>query len=201
MKVAIVGSGIAGLSAAWLLNQSGHEITLLERLPAVGLNAHAVEFCESDLSIWQPAIDSRRRAAKDVQSFPLAESVSTLRSNRHRNHFCRSIPNICGNGGRTSLQLGMLNRRMERGTQAVNSRLSDFPDSGLQRGPIPAGKTVRRIMREIRRMMVDVPAEVNSEKIENLDFISYLKQRQYSEEFVYQFLFPFVGLDGLHLLL
>ena len=43
MRVAVVGSGIAGLSAAWLLHQE-HEVTLLEKDNRFGGHAHTVEF-------------------------------------------------------------------------------------------------------------------------------------------------------------
>jgi len=44
MRIAIVGSGIAGLTAAWLLNRNGHQVTLIERMPAVGLAVHGEQF-------------------------------------------------------------------------------------------------------------------------------------------------------------
>ena len=33
IRIGIVGSGIAGLSAAWLLNRQGFEVTLFEKGP------------------------------------------------------------------------------------------------------------------------------------------------------------------------
>ena len=38
-KVAVVGGGIAGVSAAWSLHRSGHEVEIFERNPALGGNA------------------------------------------------------------------------------------------------------------------------------------------------------------------
>lgn len=43
MRVAVVGSGIAGLSAAWLLHQE-HEVTLFEKDNRFGGHAHTVDF-------------------------------------------------------------------------------------------------------------------------------------------------------------
>ncbi|MES1916873.1 MAG: hypothetical protein MHM6MM_008651, partial [Cercozoa sp. M6MM] len=38
-KVAVVGSGLAGLTAAWLLQQQGHEVTIYEREKSLGMDA------------------------------------------------------------------------------------------------------------------------------------------------------------------
>ena len=43
MRIAIVGSGIAGLSAAWLLARDGHAVTLFEAEPRAGGHSHTVD--------------------------------------------------------------------------------------------------------------------------------------------------------------
>ena len=43
MKVAIAGSGIAGLGCAWLLTRAGHEVHVLEREGRIGGHTHTVE--------------------------------------------------------------------------------------------------------------------------------------------------------------
>ena len=42
MKIAVVGSGLAGLAAAWRLSER-HEVTLFERHPSPGMAVHGVE--------------------------------------------------------------------------------------------------------------------------------------------------------------
>ncbi|MGI4977267.1 MAG: FAD-dependent oxidoreductase, partial [Janthinobacterium lividum] len=37
MKVVVLGSGVVGVTTAWYLAQSGHEVTVLDRQPAAGL--------------------------------------------------------------------------------------------------------------------------------------------------------------------
>ncbi len=43
MKIAIIGSGIAGLTAAWALQRAGHQVTIYERGPQLGMSSQAVE--------------------------------------------------------------------------------------------------------------------------------------------------------------
>ncbi|MEY3265280.1 MAG: hypothetical protein RL717_2757 [Pseudomonadota bacterium] len=43
MKIAVIGSGISGLSAAWQLAQQGHELTLFEANDYFGGHTHTVE--------------------------------------------------------------------------------------------------------------------------------------------------------------
>lgn len=43
LKVGIVGTGIAGLTAGWLFEQDDHEVVLFEKLPSLGMAAHAFE--------------------------------------------------------------------------------------------------------------------------------------------------------------
>ena len=42
-KVAIIGSGISGIFLAWLLERSGFKVTLIEKLPNIGMDAHGLE--------------------------------------------------------------------------------------------------------------------------------------------------------------
>ena len=43
MKIAIIGSGIAGLSAAWLFHQAGHRVLLYEKQGAIGMDSHTID--------------------------------------------------------------------------------------------------------------------------------------------------------------
>jgi predicted NAD/FAD-binding protein len=43
MKIAVVGAGIAGLGAAWLLHKQGHAVTLFEAADYLGGHSHTVE--------------------------------------------------------------------------------------------------------------------------------------------------------------
>ncbi len=37
MKVLVLGSGVVGVTSAWYLNQAGHEVTVIDRQPAAGM--------------------------------------------------------------------------------------------------------------------------------------------------------------------
>ena len=43
MRIAVVGAGITGLSAAWLLHSAGHDVTVYEQSDHLGGHAHTVE--------------------------------------------------------------------------------------------------------------------------------------------------------------
>ena len=44
MKIGIIGTGIAGLTAAWLFNRAGHRVTLYEKNHVLGMDAHSTPF-------------------------------------------------------------------------------------------------------------------------------------------------------------
>ena len=48
MRIGIVGTGIAGLTAAWYLNRAGHHVTVFEKHSSFGMEAHCVEFQVGD---------------------------------------------------------------------------------------------------------------------------------------------------------
>ena len=39
MKVIVLGAGVTGVATAWYLNKSGHEVTVLERQGAAGMES------------------------------------------------------------------------------------------------------------------------------------------------------------------
>jgi len=43
LRIAVVGSGIAGLGTAWLLQKQGHAVTVFEAAPRPGGHTHTVD--------------------------------------------------------------------------------------------------------------------------------------------------------------
>lgn len=51
MKVAIIGSGLAGLSCGWLLAKHGHKVVVFEARSTPGADADACEIHLSDARV------------------------------------------------------------------------------------------------------------------------------------------------------
>jgi predicted NAD/FAD-binding protein len=51
MKIGIIGSGIAGLTAAWLFNRAGHRVTLYETHHTLGMDAHSMTFEQNGMPL------------------------------------------------------------------------------------------------------------------------------------------------------
>ena len=43
MKIAIIGTGVSGMSAAWKLNNAGHDITVFEKNDYIGGHSNTVD--------------------------------------------------------------------------------------------------------------------------------------------------------------
>ncbi|MFT5644286.1 MAG: D-amino-acid dehydrogenase [Janthinobacterium sp.] len=54
MKVIVLGSGIIGTASAWFLNQSGHEVTVLERQPGAAQETSFANGCQISVSHAEP---------------------------------------------------------------------------------------------------------------------------------------------------
>ena len=72
MKVLILGAGVVGVSSAWYLAKAGHEVTVIERQSAAGLEtsfANAGEISPGYASPWAgPGIP--RKAVRYNKSVP-----------------------------------------------------------------------------------------------------------------------------------
>src|SRR5688500_595782 len=54
MKVFVLGAGVVGTTAAWYLNQAGHEVTVFDREPQAGLETSFANGGQSSVSHAEP---------------------------------------------------------------------------------------------------------------------------------------------------
>ena len=86
-KIAIIGSGMAGLAAGWFCHQTGREVTILEAHHRRGMDAHTILFGESGQSghvdiplrvmnthSWPSVLELCRRVG--VETFPVHTPVA-----------------------------------------------------------------------------------------------------------------------------
>lgn len=70
-KVAVVGSGPAGLTAAWFLRKSGHSVTVFEALPAPG------GMMKAGIPEYRLPADILNREIKDIENIGVKIEVNT----------------------------------------------------------------------------------------------------------------------------
>ena len=54
MKVAVLGAGIVGVTTAWYLNQSGHEVVLVDRQGDAALETSFANGAQISVSFCEP---------------------------------------------------------------------------------------------------------------------------------------------------
>lgn len=162
MRIGIVGSGIAGLTSAWLFRRSGNHVTVFESQSSLGMDAHSIDF----------HVDERQTRA-DVPPRMFNEAL---------------WPNLV----RLYRELGV-----ETSPVDPSKTFADFGENALmkfgksylsQLVPGLINSDVRRIQKDIERMMTEAPVDV--ERDPGLTMGEYLDLHQYSHEFISCFLFP-----------
>ena len=78
MDIAVIGSGMAGLAAARILKDAGHNITIFEALPGRGMDSHSTEFegglIDAPLRVMNPHLWKNTlslAAHLGIQAFPV----------------------------------------------------------------------------------------------------------------------------------
>ena len=54
MKILVLGAGVIGISSAWFLNKEGHNVTVVDRQPAAGLETSFANGCQISVSHAEP---------------------------------------------------------------------------------------------------------------------------------------------------
>lgn len=169
-RIAIIGSGIAGLTFAWLVKRAGIEVTLFESEPRLGMDAHSIDL---------PAV------TKGAEPGSLRVDVPPRMFNRE------DWPKL------TELYdtLGVVSQPVDASKSFSTHARSGWLKLGDQyRGGFSAtsllSSKVRRVAAETARMQSAVTEATIARLPHELTLGQYLKQERYGDEFVYDFLFP-----------
>lgn len=178
LRVGIVGSGIAGLSAAWSLQRRGCQVTLFERQPLLGMDAYSISYDSSgqqfhcdvpprmfNQSLWPKLFQLYQDAG--VEIVPVEPSKTFCPWLRPNANASDNSPKSAV--GKPWLKLG------DSYLPAITPALLLHSSS-------------RRILKDIGRMMLR--AEQDRDRCGDVSFQAYLAQRQYSRDFIEQFLYP-----------
>lgn len=163
MRIAIVGSGISGLGAAWLLHQR-HEITIYEKEPRIGGHANTVEADFGDVRI---PVDTGFIVFND-----------------------RNYPNLRGLFGQ--IDVPYRNSEMSFAVSIDDGRLEygggSLPQLFAQKRNLLRPRFVRMV-RDILRFFREAPALLEGDA-GALSLGEYLKRNGYSDGFLYDHLLP-----------
>jgi 2-polyprenyl-6-methoxyphenol hydroxylase-like FAD-dependent oxidoreductase len=142
MKVLIVGAGVAGLTLAWCLQRSGHDVTVIERRHGLGDDGYMIDFFGSGYdaseklgllarleSIHRP-VDHMRVVGADGDtraSIPYKTVRARLFRNRHFNFMRGDLVRVLRDrvNGYCDVRLATNVVTVERHTQKTVVRLSD----------------------------------------------------------------------------
>ncbi len=163
MKIAIVGSGIAGLGAAWALNRQ-HEITLFEAEGSLGGHANTVE-----------VPDGNRRVAVDTGFIVYNEQTYPKLTRLFRE---LDVPT---EASEMSFSVSLGRGRFEY--------KGDLP--GLLAQPSNLGRPrFWRMLRDVARFYREAPALLKGEPDNTLSLGTYLEAERYSDDFINDHLLP-----------
>ena len=179
MRIGIVGTGIAGLTAAWYLNRAGHHVTVFEKHSSFGMEAHCVEFQVGDSNT------SGRLLYSDVPP---------------RMFNSAQWPRLWELYDELGVEIQAVNptKSFAKPGQAAVLKLSANYQPKLS-AELILNPVSRTILKDIGRMMSAAPKYLSDygSSVGEQDgfqdqqtFGEYLKSNRYSSEFIYQFLFP-----------
>lgn len=165
MKIGIVGSGIAGLCAAWCLNRAGHKVTLFEKQPAIGMDAHSLQLDGTNGPLHG---DVPSRMFNELQWPNLFRLFREIGVKAEAVHPTQSLGRL---GEKTFLNIDV----------AYRPELSP----GLLVNP-----QVRKIISEVKRLKSVGSQDLDAGLSPEITLAEYLRQGNYSNELIYDFLYP-----------
>ena len=177
MQIAVIGTGIAGLTSAWLLHRSGHEVTLFEKQSSLGMASHGIQISnESDsLSCDVPSRMFNPLLWPNLSNLYEWVGIESAQVDPGKS-FCNFEPS---------------------GKDAPKAILKIGDTFDFSRAPqLLLHPTSRRIVTDIGKMMASVDYELANMSATHPapaiapSFKEHLELNGYTNEFVYQFLYP-----------
>lgn len=165
MKIGIVGSGIAGLTTAWLLQRSGHHVTIFDQLERPGMDAHSFDIQQGNHaqridvpsrmcspSLWPNLLKFYQALGVELEEVLPTQSFSLF-------------------GEKSYLHLGTAFQPSLNVRSIINGK-------------------VRRILAEAKRLRDDGRRDLQNGMEPDETLKEYLGKRKYDTEFVERFLYP-----------
>lgn len=165
MRIGIVGSGIAGLSSAYRIAQSGHDVVLFEKQNSLGMDAHSLSI---NLASKNVRADVPSRMFNELQWPTLIQLYRELGAEFRPVNPTQSFSWL---GGDTYLKLDVANRPWLAAQSLVNPR-------------------IRKTIQQARRLQSQGEKDLNHGIPKDLTFSQYLASRRFDDEFVSEFLYP-----------
>jgi len=178
-RIAIIGSGVAGLTFAWLARQAGLEVTVFESQPRLGMDAHSIDLPWAASAVNQ--VDSSRAHEPRI----VRADVPPRMFNQEDWPSLTILYNSLG------VESQAVDASKSFSTQARSGwlKLSDQYRGGFSAASLLSSK-VRGVAAETNRMQAAVTSEVLQRMPSELTLGQYLKQEGYRDDFVFDFLFP-----------
>lgn len=175
MQIAVIGTGIAGLTAAWLLNRSGHEVSLFEKQSSLGMASHGIQIPTNEVS---QQCDVPSRMFNPLLWPNLSKVYDLIGVESTEVDPSKSFSDFSPSGEFNSEAVLKLNDSFN---------LSLIPQLLLQ-------PTSRNIVKDIGTMMSSAETDLKTlrspDSASVTSFKDYLVRNGYSNEFIYQFLYP-----------
>ncbi|MCG8686157.1 MAG: FAD-dependent oxidoreductase [Desulfobacterales bacterium] len=168
MKIGIIGTGIAGLSAAWLFNRAGHRVTLYEKNNTMGMDAHSMSFelegVELRLDVpprifnvnqWPNLLNLYREVGVAFEPIDPSQSFSFLGQPNFLNVNVAYQPKLPGGHEMT--------------------------------------EHLNQIMNDVTRLSLGASQDLSSGLTLQNTLADYLRDQHYSQAFIYDFLYPILA--------
>jgi len=165
MKIGIVGSGIAGLTSAWLLQRAGHQVTIFDKLERPGMDAHSFDIRQDTHT---QRIDVPSRMCGPTLWPNLSKFYQALGVELEEVQPTQSFSMF---GEKSYLHLGTAFQPSLNVRSIVNGK-------------------VRRILAEAKRLRDDGRRDLLKGMESGVTLKEYLQKRKYDTEFVERFLYP-----------